>query len=42
MEINNEPYYLYKYVVNGTEFWTPSLLYATARTTGGIQEVQVV
>ena len=42
MEINNEPYYLYKYVVKGTEYWTPSLLFATSRSENGVIEVKFV
>ena len=30
--IENEPYYIYSYVVNGQEFWTPSLILAYARS----------
>ena len=42
METNNEPYYLYKYVVKGVEYWTPSLIYATARSERGVMEVKFI
>ncbi|MFN7656457.1 MAG: hypothetical protein ACK5OW_01575 [bacterium] len=41
METINEPYYLYKYVVKGVEYWTPSLIYATSRSEKGVIQVQV-
>ncbi len=38
---DNQPNYIYKYIVDGQEFWTPSLLLASARSQGNITEVQV-